>query len=174
MKTILTSIIALGVFGMSSIAATPAPPAPTLQEVLKRANPQVVIFQPTTISANQTLKVTHVRMGDGSVRPGAAVQLVVYATTAVQGEHQILAERFHVLSKEGSPVNEFSFTAPTDMPANTGIIAILIGLLQPSPNSPVRPTALPPQDLISAQITDGSRIGLLLPAVQKVRSAAAR
>lgn len=176
MKTILAGIIALTT--VTSAFAVDGPAAPALQEVLKRPQPGLIIFRPTSLAPGQTLNLTHIRMGDGSVRPGSAVQLIVYSSEAnEQGQHPVLFQDFHFLSKEGSPVLEFEkFVSPTPPQGRTrnGIIAILIGLLQPSPNAPFRPGNLPPQDIVSAEITDGTSIGLLLPAVQKVRSAAAR
>ena len=175
MKTLLAGLIALTT---TAFAQVPPPEPPALQEVLKRANPQLLIFTPISMARGQSLNVTHVRMGDGSVKPGAAVQLIVYSSEAdVQGNHEVLFQDFHFLSKEGSPVLNFTpFSIPTDQLGageSQGIIAVLIGLLMPPQGQP-RLGSLPPLDLVSAQITDGTSNTLLLPAVQKVRSAAAR
>ena len=173
MKTLLAGLIAL-----TTTAFAQVPEPPPLQEVLKRANPHVLVFTPISMARGQSLNVTHVRMGDGSVKPGSAVQLVVYASEAdEQGNHAVLFQSAHLLRKEGSPVLHFDpFTVPTDQLAageRQGIIAVLIGLLLPA-QGPTRPGVLPPLDVVSAQITDGTSNTLLLPAVQKVRSAAAR
>ena len=170
MKTLLAGFIALTTAAFAQLP--PGPPAPALAEVLKRPNPQVVVFHPIKMGRGQTLDVTHIRLGDGSVKPGAAVQLVVYSSV---GDHEVLFQDFHFLGKEGSPVLAFdSFSMPTDQLESKGIIAVLIGLLQPAPGGPARPYNLPLNDIVSAQITDGTSNALLLPAVQKVRSAAAR
>jgi hypothetical protein len=52
---------------------------------------------------------------------------------------------------------------------------VLIGLLLPAVQTdPVKIVPLPATDALSAEIRDPAGIGLLLPAVQKVREAAAR
>ena len=171
MKTLIAGLVALTT---TAFAQGPNPPeAPALKDVLKRPNPQVVMFRPVTMGRNQWLKVTHVRVGDGSVKPGAAAQLIVYSSESnEQGGHDVLYNAVHQLTKEGSPVTTFPAFL-NEGAESKGIIAVLIGLLQPAPGV-TRPGALPPQDLVSAEITDGTSISLLLPAVQKVREAAAR
>src|SRR5690348_13822627 len=103
MKTLLAGLIALTT---TAFAATPAGPVPpTLQEVLKRPNPTALIFRPVTLARGQALNVTHISMGDGSVRPGSGVQLIVYSAEAdPQGNHEILFQDFHFLTKGTSPV----------------------------------------------------------------------
>jgi hypothetical protein len=173
MKTLLAGLVALTTTAFAQGPVAPEPPA--LKDVLKLANPQVVIFRPVTMGRGQSLNVTHIRMGDGSVKPGAAVQLVVYSKEPnLQGGHDVLFQDFHHLGKDGSPVLAFDSFTPAEDANSKGIIAVLIGLLQPVPNGPARPFNLPLNDIVSAEITDGTVTGLLLPAVQKVRSAAAR
>jgi hypothetical protein len=171
MKTLLAGLVALTTTAFAQVPNDPAPPA--LKDVLRRANPQVLVFSPVTMGREQSLNFTHIRMGDGSVKPGAAVQLIVYAA---DGDNEVLFQDFHFLSKEGSPVLQFdSFSLPVGAVGESkGIIAVLIGLLLPANNVPARPFNLPLNDIVSAEITDGTSNTLLLPAVQKVRSAAAR
>lgn len=175
MKTLIASVLA-GVLLTSAMAQVPDPEPPSLNDVLKRPNPQVVIFQPVSLSQGQSLEITHMRAGDGSVKPGMAVQLVIYSKEAnLQGEHPVLHTEFHRLFGDANGDRVVNFDPYVSPDGNRkGIIAVLIGLLQPTPGGPVRPTSLPGKDLIAAQVIDGTTTGLLLPAVQKVREAASR
>lgn len=183
MKTLIGSVLAALTLSASvafgGVAAAPNPDPPVLAEILKRPNPQVIIFQPVTLLPGHSLNVTHIRMGDGSVRPGAAVQLVIYSSVPDQaGTYTVLSKQFVPITKDTARVVKFdSFVAPgVQGGATTSIIAVLIGLreFEPGVLSSLKPTTIPPQDIVSAQITDGTSVGMLVPAVQKVRSAAAR
>jgi hypothetical protein len=188
MKTIRNLLLVLmAAAGISRAADVAGPAAPALQQVLKYRGPNIVFFEPVRMHSSHSLNVTHMRFGDGSVRPAdqRGVLLVVYAAKAnVDGNHEIYFQDFHFLSNTGSPVLNFAdFQPGRDVPAavdaegRVGVICALIGLLRDPRTGEYKPSALPALDSISAQITPGGSdlgAGLLLPAVQKIRSAAAR
>ncbi len=106
MKTIrnllLVLLAATGISRAADVVAGPTPPA--LQQALNFRGPSVVFFQPVRMHSTHTLDVTHIRFGDGSVRPGEqrGVLLVVYASKANgDGSHDIYFQDFHFLRTKG-------------------------------------------------------------------------
>lgn len=177
--TIALALTSVSLHGADGLAA------PALDVALKYNPKHIVLFQPTLMPATATLNFSHIRMGDGSVKPGEVrgAQLVIYASTPNEnGVHQVLYVAFNEFGKDGSPITNFQGFNPARDASNfvtngrCGIIAILIGLNQPRGAADFKPASLPAEDIITAEITpgDSSLIGLLLPAVQKVRAAAAR
>lgn len=188
MKTIrfLVTLLACVQFAAPLQAGRISPPAPTLEAALRFNRNHILIFRPTRMGKDFSLDVSHLRLGDGSVRPSEKkfVQLVVYASKPnMTGGNDVIFSDTQEITDGTSNTIVFSAFKPSAVAAalpyieqdnRVGIIAVLIGLRQLG-TGPVTPTSLPAADTVAVEVNPGDGgLGLLLPAVQKVRAAAAR
>jgi hypothetical protein len=192
---LLPAAALLSVFTVTATSAEVAPPPPKFADALKLKGSQALIFTPTRMGKDCRLDASFLRLAKPVVRPNEKqyLQLVVYAlrpNPTGDGTHDILFSNTVQITDGTSRITDgtsntilFGEFTPSQHQAvlpyieqdnRVGIIAILIGLRQVGPG-PHQPMNLPGADTISVEVNppDGG-LGLLLPAVQKVRAAAAR
>jgi hypothetical protein len=183
MKTIL---LAFAGFALTAVAGnSPTPPEITLDAALRMTPARALIFRPERFAAGEKLRVTYLRRGLPTTKPGEvrSVMLVIYAAQpGNDGTHAVLTREVLTIPTAGSPVLALPEIEPfADFPTaigadnRVGIIAVLIGLAQAERGGAYRTLAFPANDSALGDLVaaDGS-VRLLLPAVQKIREAAAR
>ncbi len=186
MKTLhlLCSLLAFATAASSAHAQRVNPTPPSLSSALKLSNNEVLVFRPTRMGKAYNLDVTHLQLTRAVLKTGEKrfLQLVVYASKPNQtGGNDIIFTDTQQISDGTSNTVTFARFNPTtnalpyiEQDNRVGIIAILIGFRQVG-TGPFQAVPLPASDTIAVEVNPGDgSFGLLLPAVQKVRAAAAR
>jgi hypothetical protein len=183
-KTTFLAVVGLALSLTASIAQAGGGPSLgtfniSLGEVTRASNAKAVVYAPVTLHTSHTLRVTLQTMGDGSVRTDRAYRgyrLIIFGTQIVSGENPVLSTTDFFPTDQIQMV-DIPVTGLAQSTGHVSVICALIGLLQPADGTSTPAlTTIPAKTLLTLEAFDpnGTGTGLLLPAVQKIRSAAAR
>jgi hypothetical protein len=185
MKPLLPALLTAALALPAWAGNAPQPPDLSLEAALRLKEARAITYRPVRFGPGEKLRLTYLRRGVLVTKPGEirSLALYLYASQAeANGTHALLAKLPVTLPTAGSPVLVFPEVEPVaefptyvEADQRVGLIAILIGLTQASRGAPYATAVFPANDAAAADLVaaDGS-VRLLLPAVQKVRDAAAR
>lgn len=179
MKTVAQFLLALalGFLALEARAQGPFLIVPTLAEALALKSGKAVVLQPVQMKPGQklTLAYTSVKPAMPTAKTTFGILLAIYSTDA-SDYGTLIHQDWKPVTGAAPQVTVFDpyLASFAQGVTQKGIIAILIGLAVPA-NGPIPLAPIPMNDGFSVEIRDpGTGIPLLLPAVQKVREAAAR
>lgn len=193
MKTTRTLLlIALTCLTSTAFAGVPGTLNLNFTDVLALPKGQAIIFTPVKFSSGKSLAMHSFVNANSAVRPqGGARGVNVLFFGIKPDDSGVDFIEGHVIQTSPNAagvgggggagkvsMNDISFArVPTGLVAADGsvrLIAVVVGYDVRATGGEAKPFPLPKELSLTAQLDDGGTSGLLLPAVQKVREAAAR